>query len=399
MAPPQRRVGIIGGSMAGLLTAAALTREGCAVTVYERASDRLQDRGAGISLPPPIQRKLVEGGWVDKDLASFDGLKRLWFVPDGKNGIGRQIWRQPIHASQNSWGRVWHALHSRLHGRIELRKGVNVQAIDSRSDRPRVITKDGAIEFDALIGADGYRSTVRSILFPDSVPRFAGYVLWRGSYDAELLPEDIREILFDAVFASPCYSGGHMVIYLVPDPMTGRPWVNWGAYTPPLPGMSFEDSRSLAPGKMPAQITGEASRMLDSVLPPSFARLVRTTPREAFALQPVYDHLSPGYASGAVALVGDAASVARPHTGGGVAKAAEDAFALAEVLKSAPDWPTAFAAYESERRPADAALVETGRSMGYAMVENTPNWGAMSENDMSVWAAEAGRGNYLLTEA
>jgi hypothetical protein len=54
----------------------------------------------------------------------------------------------------------------------------------------------------------------------------------------------------------------------------------------------------MAPGEVSAQIADEAMGMLDSVLASSFARLVRSTPREAFGLQPIHDHLSPGYARG-----------------------------------------------------------------------------------------------------
>jgi len=45
-------------------------------------------------------------------------------------------------------------------------------------------------------------------------------------------------------------------------------------------------------------------------------------------LQPIYDLEVPRMAFGRVALVGDAAFVARPHVGAGVAKAAEDALAI-----------------------------------------------------------------------
>ena len=49
-------------------------------------------------------------------------------------------------------------------------------------------------------------------------------------------------------------------------------------------------------------------------------------------LQPIYDLEVPRMAFGRVAILGDAAFVARPHVGAGVAKAAEDALALADAL-------------------------------------------------------------------
>ena len=49
-------------------------------------------------------------------------------------------------------------------------------------------------------------------------------------------------------------------------------------------------------------------------------------------LQPIFDLESPRIAFGRVALVGDAAFVARPHVATGVMKAAIDAESLAEAL-------------------------------------------------------------------
>ena len=52
-------------------------------------------------------------------------------------------------------------------------------------------------------------------------------------------------------------------------------------------------------------------------------------------LQPIYDLETPRMAFGRVAIIGDAAFVARPHVGAGVSKACDDALALADAL--APD--------------------------------------------------------------
>ena len=50
-------------------------------------------------------------------------------------------------------------------------------------------------------------------------------------------------------------------------------------------------------------------------------------------LQPIYDLETPRMAFGRVAIIGDAAFVARPHVGAGVSKAADDAAALADALR------------------------------------------------------------------
>ena len=49
-------------------------------------------------------------------------------------------------------------------------------------------------------------------------------------------------------------------------------------------------------------------------------------------LQPIYDLETPRMAFGRVAIIGDAAFVARPHVGAGVSKACDDALALIDAL-------------------------------------------------------------------
>ena len=51
-------------------------------------------------------------------------------------------------------------------------------------------------------------------------------------------------------------------------------------------------------------------------------------------LQPIYDLELPHMAFGRVAILGDAAFVARPHVAAGVSKAADDAAALADALQN-----------------------------------------------------------------
>jgi 2-polyprenyl-6-methoxyphenol hydroxylase-like FAD-dependent oxidoreductase len=69
-------------------------------------------------------------------------------------------------------------------------------------------------------------------------------------------------------------------------------------------------------------------------------------------------------AFGRVAIVGDAAFVARPHVAGGVAKAAEDTMTLAEALDAEPDVPAALKAFEAKRIGVGVRIVQRGRELG-----------------------------------
>ena len=79
--------------------------------------------------------------------------------------------------------------------------------------------------------------------------------------------------------------------------------------------------------------------------------------------QPIFDLESPHLVFGRVALVGDAAFVARPHVGAGVTKAALDAAALADAA-GAGDLATGLQRYERGQLPFGKGLVALGRQEG-----------------------------------
>ena len=85
--------------------------------------------------------------------------------------------------------------------------------------------------------------------------------------------------------------------------------------------------------------------------------------------QPIFDLQSPRIAFGRIALLGDAAFVARPHVATGVMKAALDAQALADMLAADDDVEAALANYDRYRRPFGTWLVARGRHIGAAITE------------------------------
>jgi 2-polyprenyl-6-methoxyphenol hydroxylase-like FAD-dependent oxidoreductase len=88
-------------------------------------------------------------------------------------------------------------------------------------------------------------------------------------------------------------------------------------------------------------------------------------------LQPIYDLASPRLSFGRVALIGDAAFVARPHVAAGVSKAADDAAALARALGDAgDDIEAALRRYENERLPENNRIIERARHLGAYLQAN-----------------------------
>ena len=100
----------------------------------------------------------------------------------------------------------------------------------------------------------------------------------------------------------------------------------------------------------------------ERLLAPQFRQIVRLIAEPL--LQPIYDLASPRMAFGRVAVVGDAAFVARPHVGAGVAKAADDAAALAGALGNEADVAAGLKRFEAARLDENRRIIERARHLG-----------------------------------
>jgi 2-polyprenyl-6-methoxyphenol hydroxylase-like FAD-dependent oxidoreductase len=99
------------------------------------------------------------------------------------------------------------------------------------------------------------------------------------------------------------------------------------------------------------------------VLAPQFAELLELTARIYF--QAIYDLESPSMARGRIALLGDAAFVARPHCAMGVTKAGLDAESLADALaESGDDIAAGLARYDEEQGEFGRRAVARARYLG-----------------------------------
>jgi 2-polyprenyl-6-methoxyphenol hydroxylase-like FAD-dependent oxidoreductase len=81
-------------------------------------------------------------------------------------------------------------------------------------------------------------------------------------------------------------------------------------------------------------------------------------------LQPICDVETPRMAVGRVALLGDAAFLARPHVAAGVTKAAEDALALATALQSNGGVESALQRFAAARIGINRQVMQRGRDLG-----------------------------------
>jgi 2-polyprenyl-6-methoxyphenol hydroxylase-like FAD-dependent oxidoreductase len=93
-------------------------------------------------------------------------------------------------------------------------------------------------------------------------------------------------------------------------------------------------------------------------------------------------------AIGRVALLGDAAFVARPHVGAGVTKAALDAMCLADSIRSAGyDLAAALTEYDRRQRQLGDWCVARGRQMGVRIRARLPGEAKPSRDELDRRAA------------
>lgn len=343
------RVGIVGGSLGGAITALQLRDVGCDVRVFERSPEQLRSRGAGIVLHPVTTRFFEEHRLLDLDRVSSSARVLRYLTREGD-----VLLEEPIFYRFTSYATLHAALVRFLEPeRYHLRS--RCVGLDQDADGVTMRIADGRVErFDLVVGADGIHSSVRGWLFPEVAPAYAGYVAWRGTMDEAALPASAGALLGALTY----FVGDrtHALSYAIPAADAGdRRHLNWVWYRNVPEGPTLDDlltdgagvphDTSLAAGQVRAPHIDRLRRAAAGELPAPFAEAVGAS-AEPF-VQVVVDIAVPRMAVGRVCLVGDAAFALRPHIAAGTAKAAEDARTLAAALaRTDGDVPSALVAWE-----------------------------------------------------
>lgn len=390
------RIGVIGGSIAGCAAAVAGSRAGADVTVYERSDAELQDRGFGIVIPPPLHAELVGSGYLDAEMQTAPVGTRVWLTRERGGRSAREMARQSSPVTPCNWGLLWRSLRASAGAVRHLRGQPVVSVAPGGSGGAVITTALGEEPYDVVVGADGHASATRQLLAPGLRPEPAPYLVWRGAIPLVALAGHPRELeLLREAWATLGFPGGHGIFYLIPGgPQDGD-------------GSGGESNRLLAYaiyGRSPegAEPGPYVHELAKEHFPAAWADIVARGGRGAAACHPIADVQVPRVARPPLLLAGDAAGVTRPHTATGAVKALQDALCLERVLREGPeDLAAALERYADERTEAGAHLVELGRRMGRALVEETPDWPAMGQGEVDAWfrGVLAGTRHYLYEEA
>jgi 2-polyprenyl-6-methoxyphenol hydroxylase-like FAD-dependent oxidoreductase len=355
--------------MSGLLAGLMLRRAGWTVDIFERVETELAGRGAGIVAQPPLIAWVEKLGIDTTDLGVLCTTRKI-LDRDGKVTLTREC-PQVLTA----WERLYRLLRDAFPAQHYRRgKAFTGFAQDARGVVVRFADGESRAA-DLLIGADGIRSAVREQILPQVNVLYAGYVAWRALLAETALPPQIhRNVFGDFVFCLP--PGEQFLGYPVAGPdndlRPGHRRYNTIWYRPAdeetkLPWLLTDErgtfhSISIPPPLIRREAIAEMRDAAERLLAPQFREVVRQMAEPL--LQPIYDLESPRMAAGRVAILGDAAFVARPHVGAGVSKAADDAAALVEALSRHDSVEAALKAFEVARLPDNRRIIERARHLG-----------------------------------
>lgn len=340
---------VAGGGIAGLSAALAIARAGRRVEVFEREPQRTEE-GAGLQLSPNATRHLRAWGVLD----ALDGQA---LVPEQvivrRAADATILSALDLRDAEARWGapfRVAHRadLHAALTAavaaepRIALHAGCAVADWRETDDAVVVKTAASGIEGDALVIADGARSSLRDrASFPPQPLRHSGRVAWRALVPADACAGFTRRA------ASNLWLGAdaHLVHY----PLRGASIVNLVAIV--------ADRDTALPEAFWSQ-PGDAARLARRFA--NWHRDLRDLLAVAtsWRIWPLMTRDPPErLMRNRIALAGDAAHPMMPFLAQGAAQAIEDAAALGDAFARRPDAHAALRAYEHARLSKARAVV------------------------------------------
>lgn len=330
---------IIGGSLGGLCAGVCLRAAGWLVSIFERSSGLMDDRGAGIVLQSEVLNLLEGLKLAARADISVESRQRQYLNKDGtvaSSGMSRQF--------MTSWGALFNSLR-RGFPDDDYHTGFRLVNFEAGEHQVTARFENGREETgDLLIGGDGAWSAVRQQLLPNIMPGYAGYVAWRGVVAEHALTAGLRET-FLGKFTFFQMPRSHILCYVIPSAdgsiTEGQRRLNWVWYwnyreADELPALLTDRTgrtrrTSVPPGMVCAEHWHKQMEIARAVLPPQFRELLEATD-EPFA-QPIRDLAVPHMVFGRTVLVGEAAFVVRPHTAAAAAKAAADGMMLGEALR------------------------------------------------------------------
>jgi 2-polyprenyl-6-methoxyphenol hydroxylase-like FAD-dependent oxidoreductase len=339
------KVLISGAGPAGLTAAYWLLRYGYRPTLVERAPSlpvggyKIDVRGAALEV-------LRQMGVHDAVVAAHTDMQGAMLVDRNGNVINRMSGDDFGHRVGGDVeivrGTLCQILTDHL-GDVELLFGETIQGITQSSDSAQIqFTKNGAREFDLVIGADGLHSNVRKIVFGEE-------------------SQFLRDLgMYLCVYSVPNYLNlDRMEIQYSKLGRIAAIWSSRGDATAKACFGFVASSRIDLRDRVQQQ---QAIRAVYEGIGWEVPRLLEMMPTASDWYFDMAAQINmPEWSLGRVVLVGDAAYCASPMSGQGTSIALIGAYVLAgELAAAAGAFPRAFAEFESVIRP----FVESNQALG-----------------------------------
>jgi salicylate hydroxylase len=363
------RVAIIGGGIGGVTAALALEQRGIEVELCEQSA-ALGESGAGLSLSPNALKVFRALGIEDAAIAigyeSQFQVIRSWSSGRIISRSERGNFRQQFGASHLSIHRAdLLDVLSRNLKRAKLRLGARCVGVTSGERGASARFADGStIEADAIVGADGLHSAVRTSLFGPEAPRFTGCICYRGLVPRDAIPPDLLTP-DGTTWMGP---HGHVVHY----------WLRRGEL---LNIVAHYDSDAWTEESWTRECDRSELQQTYAAWNSALTRLYGCG--EHWYKWALYDREPLArWSTGRATLLGDSAHAMLPYLGQGACMAIEDGYILGAAVASRPDDLTlALKDYETLRLDRTRRAVLGSRER--AKMNHLPSRWARFKRDMT----------------
>ncbi|MDC0226100.1 FAD-dependent oxidoreductase [Gammaproteobacteria bacterium] len=360
-------IAVVGAGIGGMSCALGLSRNGFNVTVFEQAPE-LSEVGAGLTITPNATKglnylnlgdgiKSVGMAHTNQGVRHFETGEMIVPLERGEKMMQKygayqfQAHRADVHnlfieaMREHPESKIY--VDHRLTGLVEKNGGVEL-----------IFNHNEKYEFDFVIGADGNRSTVRSIIIGDDDPEFAGYVAWRGLVPTAELSEDDFDECGSSAFIAP---GRVFARYLV---RNGELY-NYAAFL-------VTDEWAEEGWAIPSDI--DLVMEIFSDYNDQVKNIIRATPRDELFKWGIFARApSDNWSSDYSTLLGDAAHPLEPFMGQGASMAIEDGVVLSRIIADSSTQSEIVDRYQKARIERAHFVTEHSKKAGMRFTGRTPD--------------------------